>query len=154
MASLRTWARAFRRGAVPLFDDVFFDVTRAYITREEAELRAALGEVRFGELRRTLAAAEAEAAAWHAGEPRLPGRLVRTLLHGFYLRRWPAWMRARLTGSQEKAQSLLLASVATWEREGRISAAEAAEASAGMETAEFQAMLPHLGAHIISALFQ
>ncbi|MGH2586877.1 MAG: phosphatase PAP2 family protein [Dehalococcoidia bacterium] len=147
IASLKTWGRGLRRGQVPLYDDVFFDITRAYVAREEAAMRGALGDRWVEELLATLDAAEATAAAWHESEPRLFGRLLRGVQHD-----WPAWVRARLSGSQEKAQEWLGRAVDTWEREGRVTAAEAEQMRAHMNGAEFQAMLPHLGAHIVISI--
>ena len=79
LASLKTWRRALRRGLVPLFDDVFFDVTRTYIAREAPAMRAARGEAWFAALTAELDAAAAAAAAWHRSEPRLWRRLARGL---------------------------------------------------------------------------
>ena len=149
LASLRTWRRALRRGLVPLFDDVFFDVTRAYIAREAPAMRAARGEAWFAALTAELDAAAAAAAAWHRSEPRLWRRLARGLGSGFGVRTWPARLRARFAGSQDKAREWIARAVTTWEAEGRVSAEEAAAMRVHMNGAEFQAMLPHLGAHII-----
>jgi membrane-associated phospholipid phosphatase len=104
LASPGMWLRALRRGQVPLFDDVFFDITRAYLTRE------------------------------------------------FGLRAWPAHVRARLAGSRERAQGWLGRTVDRWEREARVTTAEADAMRAHMETADFQAVLPHLGAHLVISI--
>jgi hypothetical protein len=152
MASLRTWGRAIKRGLVPFFDEIFFDVTRAYVAREEAAMRAALGADGFADLTTTLDAAEREAAAWHASEPRLWGRLLRSLRHGFYVRTWKARSQARLAGGHEKALAWIERAVATWEREGRITADEAETLRAQVAAPTFQAMLPYLGAHILISI--
>lgn len=152
IASLKTWKRAIRRGLVPMYDDTFFDITRAYIAREEAAIRAALGEKRTAELIATLDAAEAAAMEWHAGELRLWSRILRSAQRGFGIRSTPAWVRARLEGSQDKAQTWLAGAIDTWEAEGRATPAEAATMRAHMQSADFQAMLPHLGAHIVISI--
>jgi hypothetical protein len=152
MASRRTWGRALRRGLVPFYDEVFFDVTRAYVAREEGRMRAALGDARFAELLATLDAAEAAAGAWHASEPRLWGRLLRSVRHGFYVRTWKARAQARLVGSHEKGLAWIERAIATWEAEERISAAEAATLRRQVEAPTFQAMLPYLGAHIVVSI--
>jgi membrane-associated phospholipid phosphatase len=152
IASLRTWKRAVRRGLVPMYDDVFFDVTRAYIAREEVSIRAALGAERTDELIATLNAAEAAALEWHAGEPRIWSRILRSAQRGFGVRDWPAWVQAKLEGSQDKAQAWLAGAIDTWEAEGRATPAEAERMRAHMNGAEFQAMLPHLGAHIVISI--
>ena len=152
IASPKTWWRGLRRGQVPLYDDVYFDITRAYVAREEAAMRAALGEDKMAELVATLDAAEAAARDWHRSEPRLIGRLVRGLQTGFGVRMWPAWVRAKVGGSQDTAREWIARAIDTWEAEGRVTAAEAEQMRAHMNGAEFQAMLPHFGAHIVISI--
>jgi hypothetical protein len=82
LASPRAWWRAIRRGSVPLFDEVYFDVTRHYMDRESQGMREKLGDEWLARLRSTLDAAEAAEQAWHASEP----RIWRTLLRGFWNR--------------------------------------------------------------------
>jgi hypothetical protein len=77
LASPRAWRRAFRRGSVPIFDEVYFDLTRAYIDREAPTMRAARGDGWLAKLYETLDAAEAAEQAWHQSEPRIWRRLVR-----------------------------------------------------------------------------
>ena len=86
LASPRAWMRAIRRGLVPFYDDVYFDLTRAYVDREEAAMRAAHGEAWLAELRADLDVAEAAASAWHRSEPRIWSRLVRGVI-GVFARR-------------------------------------------------------------------
>lgn len=76
LASPRAWWRALRRGLVPIYDDVYFDLAHAYVEREADAMRAAHGDTWLAELRRTLDAAETAAAAWHESEPRVWSRLV------------------------------------------------------------------------------
>ena len=152
MASRRTWGRALRRGLVPFYDEVFFDVTRAYVAREEARMRAALGDARFADLLATLDAAEAAAEAWHASEPRLWGRLLRAVRHGFYVRTWKARGQARLAGGHEKGLAWIERAIASWEAEARITAEEAAALRRQVAAPTFQAMLPYLGAHIVVSI--
>jgi membrane-associated phospholipid phosphatase len=76
LASPRAWVRAIRRGLVPFYDDVYFDLTRTYVEREAAAMRAAHGDTWLAELRADLDAAEAAAAAWHRSEPRIWSRFV------------------------------------------------------------------------------
>jgi membrane-associated phospholipid phosphatase len=146
LAPLRSWARAVRRGHVPLFDTVFFDVTRAYIDAHADEMRAAQGEAWFAALNAQLDAAEAAADAWYAGEPRLIGKLV-------HVRTWKQRLEGRLAIGQAKALRHLSDAVEAWESDGRISHPEATALRAQMETPQFQAVLPHLGAHVIITVF-
>lgn len=77
LASPRAWARAMRRGSVPLFDEVYFDLTRRYVAREAGRMRATMGDAWLARLRDTLDDAETTEQAWHASEPRIWRRLLR-----------------------------------------------------------------------------
>jgi hypothetical protein len=78
VALLKTWGRALRRGMAPFSDEVFFDITRAYVSREETRMRAKLGDAWVANLHATLDAAEAATTASRRGE--LPTS-TSTLLH-------------------------------------------------------------------------
>jgi hypothetical protein len=58
LPSLKTWGRALRRRRSPFSNEIFFDVTRAYIAREEESMRAKLGDAWVASLHATLDAAE------------------------------------------------------------------------------------------------
>jgi hypothetical protein len=148
LAGLTTWKRALRRGLVPFYDEVFFDVTRDYVAREETKLRTALGPDGYAELLATLDEAEREAAAWHKSEPRLWGKLAKAMIVVIDVRSWPARTRALLTGGQVRGTAWAEKAVATWETERRITSAEAATLREQIASPTFQAMLPYLGAHI------
>jgi undecaprenyl-diphosphatase len=152
IASRSTWRQALRRGLTPMYDDVFFDITRAYLAREAWAMRAALGEEKFGRLQANLNAAELATATWHRGEPRLWCRLLRGLQSGFGITTWRARLAGRFAGSQEKAHEWIARAIQIWEYEGRVTTAEADAMRAHMNGAEFQAMLPHLGAHIVISI--
>ncbi len=80
LASPRAWMRAIRRGSVPLFDEVYFDLTRQYVDREADRMRAAIGDAWLERLRGLLDAAETAEQIWHCGEP----RIWRSLLRAFW----------------------------------------------------------------------
>ncbi|MEA2593647.1 MAG: hypothetical protein QOF01_116 [Thermomicrobiales bacterium] len=152
MASLKTWGRAIRRGMAPFYDDIFFDVTRAYVARHEQAMRDAKGATWLTELQATIDEAETETLAWHRSEPRVWNRLLTGIVTGFGVRTWRARLRVRFAGSREKAQSWMDGAVGTWERDERIGAAEAATLRTQMAEPTFQAMLPYLGAHVIVSI--
>lgn len=153
LASLTTWARAVRRGLVPIYDDVYSDVTRAYIEREARKMRESMGDQWLQELRERLDAVEEKTEEWHAGELRLWSKIVGGIWTGYGVRTWRSRAQARVAGSQEKALGWMTSSVNTWLDEGRITGKEAAEMRAQMDTPMFQAVLPHLGAHLIITVF-
>jgi hypothetical protein len=148
LASLRTWGRALRRGLVPIYDDVYFDITRRYVAQEQAAMRAKLGDEWTDRLIATMAAAEMETDTWRRSEPRLWGHLVYNVQHGFGIRHWPAYVRAEVRAGQSRARDWIAQAIATWAQEGRLTGAEAATLRAETAAPEFQTLLPHLGAHI------
>lgn len=153
LASLTTWARAIRRGMVPIYDDVYFDVTRAYIEREDRKMRESMGEEWLQELRERVNAAEKKTIEWHSSELRLWSKIVGGIWNGYGVRTWRSRAQARVAGGQDKALGWMTTSVDTWQDEGRITSKEATELRAQMDTPMFQAVLPHLGAHLIITVF-
>jgi len=145
MASLTSWKRALRRGHVPLFDTVFYDITREYVGRESATMRSQMGDAWLEQLGDTLAAAETETHAWYASEPRIWSVLATP-------KSWKSRIEARTANGQEKSMGWMTTSVETWEAEGRVSDAEATELRAQMDTPQFQAVIPHLGAHVVISI--
>lgn len=141
LASVRSWMRAIRRGHAPIFDTVYFDVTRAYVGREAESIRSLKGDAWLAELELTLSQAESAANAWYASEPRIWSKIVD-------VRNWKARTVNAVAGGQEKALGWLTMSVDTWHAEGRISDVEAARVRSEMNTPQFQAVVPHLGAHV------
>jgi undecaprenyl-diphosphatase len=152
LASLRTWKRALRRGMVPFYDDVFFDVTREYLAREEQRMRAAKSDEWFEALLATVDAAEDETRDWHRSEPRYWHRLFSGVLSRFGVRTLPARLRTTTAGGREKAQAWLDRAVEAWERDGRLTPDEAAALRAQMAEPAFQATLPYFGAHILLSI--
>jgi undecaprenyl-diphosphatase len=153
LASLKTWRHALRRGMAPIYDDVYFDITRAYVAREASAMQAKLGDEWLADLATQLDRAETAANGWHASEPRIWSRLLTGLWSGFGITTWPARSRARLAGSQEKALGWMADAVDAWQLEGRITLREGDELRAQMATPSFQAVLPHLGAHLVITVF-
>jgi hypothetical protein len=141
LASIKSWVRAIRRGHAPIFDTVYFDITREYVARESDAIRAATSDAWLAELDATLHGAEESANAWYASEPRLWSKLVD-------VRNWKPRAEKAVAGGQEKAMGWLTTSVDTWQAEGRISDTEATRLRAEMDTPQFQAVVPHLGAHV------
>lgn len=152
MASLTTWKRALRRGMVPFYDDIFFDITRDYVATNEAEMRATKGDVWFTDLMTTLDAAEADTATWHHSEPRVWNRLLTGVVTGFGVRTWSTRIRARFAAGREKGEQWLDRAVTTWERDERITVEEAAVLRTQIAEPTFQEMLPYLGAHVLISI--
>jgi hypothetical protein len=69
------------------------------------------------------------------------------------MRTWPARARAEMTAGQERAQRWMGDAIADWETAGRLTPAEVATLRAEVADPEFQAVLPHLGAHLAISVF-
>jgi hypothetical protein len=67
-------------------------------------------------------------------------------------RSWVRRIQSRTAQGQDKAMGWLTGSVETWESEGRITSAEAQALRAEMDTPQFQAVVPHLGAHVVISI--
>lgn len=152
LASLTTWKRAIRRSMVPFFDDIFFDVLRAYVDGERAAMTAAMGEAWVAQLDATIANAEREATAWHESEPRLWSRALRIVAGGFGLRAFWARMRRYTAGSHEKAMAWMDRAVVKWELEGRLTESELERIRAQMAEPAFQQVVPFFGLHILLSI--
>jgi hypothetical protein len=141
LASIQTWRRAFQRGLVPMYDDVFFDVTRSYIQEHEADMRAKYGSNWVQSLYVTLDATERQTQAWHDSEPRVWSRL---------------FGRRRSTDDAENRQHWAIQwfedAIASWRDEGRISASEARELQQKVRSPQFLSVMPHFGVHLSSSV--
>ena len=153
LASIKTWWRAFRRGMVPIYDDVYFDVTREYVESHSDEMTTQMGEPWLRDLQLTLDRAEAATAGWHGSEPRIWSRSLKAAWAGFYVRSWPARVQSRIDGGQQKATDWLNGAVNTWQYDGRIDAGQADRLRGEITSPAVQAILPHFGAHFIISVF-
>ncbi len=149
MASPRAWWRAVRRAQFPFYDDVAFDVTRAYVDAEEAGMLAKFGLDWVAELRTVLDEAERTASEWHKLEPRIWSRLLRWLWSGFGIPGFPRWLHEKAESSEHHAIAWVEEAIDTWEREGRITAGEARSLKQSAESDDVQAVMPHFGVHLV-----
>ncbi len=148
LASPRAWWRAISRAMVPLFDDVYYDITRDYIEREAEAMRTAKGDEWFETLQRTFDHAEQATIAWHAGERRLWSWILREFFTAFGIRRWGHSIRRRSREGQVRATHWMESAIDRWQAESRIAPEEARELREAVQTPEFQAVLPHFGVHL------
>ncbi|MGK2966067.1 MAG: phosphatase PAP2 family protein, partial [Tepidiformaceae bacterium] len=149
LQSPRAWWRGIRRSTVPLYDDVFFDVTRAYVDREREMMRATLGDAWLANLESTLAAAESTGTRWHASEPRLWSRFARAFWSGFGVRTFPGWIRAKAEHGRDRAGEWITIEIDRWEEEGRFTPEEADKARIQLADPGVQEVLPHFGVHLL-----
>lgn len=149
LASPRAWLRAIRRAMVPMYDDVYFDLTRDYVARHAPEMEATLGSAWLAGLQKRLDDAESLAAEWHGSEPRIWSTALRFVFDGFGTIRLVRWLRAKSEAGRDRADEWLEASVTSWRTEGRITSAEEQELRETIEAPEIQGVLPHLGVHLI-----
>ncbi len=152
LASPRAWWHAIRRGLVPIYDDVYFDLTRAYIEDHAQAIRSASGETWLQHLRTTLDDAETAARDWHKSEPRIWSRLVGGLWAGFGVRTWPERIRAHAAEGRDRASRWLEEAVDAWRADGRLTEEDDRRLRAQIESPEFQAALPHFGVHMATSI--
>jgi hypothetical protein len=137
LASRRAWRRAFQRGQVPLYDDIFFDVTRSYIESQETAMRETKGDDWVRGLRAALDATEAETQAWHDSEPRIWSRLL--------------GRRRQLPEADDRghwAVQWFEDAIAQWRVDGRITVAQARQLRQTVRSPEFAAVMPHFAVHL------
>jgi hypothetical protein len=149
MASPRAWWRAIRRSRIPLYDDIYFDVTRAYLANHETAMEARMGATWLAELRALLDEAERASDEWHAMEPRAWSAVARFAWAGFgiiWLGRWLGEKRAK---GLAVADRWMDASIERWQVEGRYTAEEADRTRAQLHDPGVQAVLPHFGVHLL-----
>jgi undecaprenyl-diphosphatase len=146
LASPRAWWRAIRRSLVPFYDDVYFDITKAYLAREAPAILAARGDAFLERLEATVAEAEAAATAWHRSEPRFWSRAMHALWSAGTL---PRRARAAMATGRERAEAWLEAAIDGWAAESRLTPAEAERARIALRSPGVQAVLPHFGVHLV-----
>ncbi|MBK9344800.1 MAG: phosphatase PAP2 family protein [Dehalococcoidia bacterium] len=149
LASPRAWVRAIRRAMVPMYDDVYFDLTREYVAREAAAMGKARGTQWVSDLEQLLDEAEALAAEWHGAEPRIWSRTLRFVFDGFGVLGAVRWLQRKTSMGRDRADAWLGACVTTWRADGRITEAQEAELRETIAAPEIQGVLPHLGVHLI-----
>jgi undecaprenyl-diphosphatase len=153
VASVKSWVRGIRRGLTPLYDDVYYDITRRYVWEREREMREALGSENYNELFRIMEAGEAAQREWREREPRIWGRLAGGVKTAWGVKSWPRKLEAFSQKHQAKAAAWLTKAVDRWEAEERITDAEAARLRDQIASPAVQATLPHMGAHIGITVF-
>lgn len=149
LASPRAWWRAFRRGLVPFYDDVYFDLTRAYVEQEADAMARHEGETWVNELRDLVSRAEERTRAWHNSEPRLWGNAAHWVMTGFGVFGFRGWIGTKKAVGQNRAQKWLYSSIAAWESEGRIAESDSAKLRAAVDSPEVQTVIPHFGVHLL-----
>jgi hypothetical protein len=149
LASPRAWGRAIRRAQVPLYDDVYFDVTRAYIEGSAAAIQEQMGADWLAGLRDLAARAEAAASAWHRSEPRVWSALLRAIGSGCGLRHLPARIRAKTAAGHAHADEWVAHAIQRWRDEGRIDDAEAERLRVSVADPGLQSVMPHFGVHLV-----
>ena len=143
------WRASFKRGAVPVFDDIDFNRMRVYVDTNAKALSESLGHDGLADLRHAIHHGDEAIKAWTDAEPRLWGRLISRV---YRLLNWKPviqHMVMALRGSDRAAQSFLLSGIRRWEADGRLEPAQAEELKACINSDDARDALHHMGAHII-----
>ena len=80
------------------------------------------------------------------------GAILALLFLGAMIARHPK-VKGRLTAGQSRATVWLTGAIAAWERDGRVSAAEADRLRGDIADPRLRAVLPHLGVHLTIGVF-
>lgn len=143
------WRSSFRRGAVPIFDDIDFDRMRTFVDTNAQALSESLGHTGLADLRHAIFHGEAAIKEWRAMEPRLWGRFFSRL---YSLLDWKTaiqHMTMAIRGSDKAAQSFLMAGIRRWQLEGRLDSVQAEELRACVAAEDARDALHHMGAHVV-----
>ena len=143
------WMSSFKRGSLPIFDDIDFGRLRHYVEEQGPALTASLGVQGLADLREAVDGGEAALLAWQRSEPRVWGRLIR----GTYrLLNWKAAFQHvlyALDGADRASERLLDRGIARWEAAEGLSRAEATDMRAKLSSRGAQGAMHHMGAHLV-----
>ena len=143
------WRSALRRGTIPVFDDIDFERLRDYVTANERALEESLGRDGLAQLRVNVTGCERAIRTWQDSEPRIWGRLIRSVYRLFD---WKGFYR-RLIHSLDNADAaairILNSAIDRWEAENRLLPSEVARLRARLASGELQDPIHHLGVHVI-----
>ena len=140
---------ALRDGLYPVFDDVDFMRLRAYVQSRREQLADSLTMGGLEELDQAIDDAEASSISWKEIEPRIWGRIARSVYAFFNLSPLLRRVGRTVDGAEAMATSFLNAGVDRWEVENRIDAVRAADLRNQIQTSEMSAVVKHLGAHMV-----
>jgi undecaprenyl-diphosphatase len=143
---------ALRDGNFPVFDDVDFVQLRGYVSEHGAELARTLGPAKLAELNEAIDVAEMETESWKQSEPRIWGRIGRSVYRILAVGRHVAGIGRRLEGAEAMATAFLSSAVDRWETEGKIDAQRAHSLRSSLASPEVQRLMKHLGAHLVLSL--
>ncbi|MEE8518940.1 MAG: phosphatase PAP2 family protein, partial [Dehalococcoidia bacterium] len=146
------WRSSFKAGSLPLFDDIDFVRLRRYVDEQKPGLKISLGEQGLADLREAVDAGEESLLAWQRSEPRVWGRIIRSV---YRLLNWKSAVQhllSALDGADRASQRLLDRGIARWESQNGLSASEAAGLRAKLSAKEAQGAVHHLGAHLVLSL--
>ena len=146
------WRSSFKTGSLPLFDDIDFVRLRRYVDEQQPGLKISLGEQGLADLREAVDAGEESLLAWQRSEPRVWGRIIRSV---YRLLNWKAAVQHllyALDGADRASLRLLDRGIARWESQNGLSASEAAGLRAKLSANEAQGAVHHLGAHLVLSL--
>lgn len=148
------WAAA-RDAHLPPFDDIDMPRLWTWIEKNREEIERRLGSEGAKRLISDTAGYAWYQRLWQGNELRLWSRLLRLMARALD---GPAHLRAlahRVSGWRDnapRAAGWLCSGIARWEREGRITAEQAAAARRDLEQAQTLAVLTHLGAHLTMSI--
>ncbi len=149
------WRSVLKSGNFPIFDDIDFPRMRNYVSTNAAALEGTIGSDGLAEFNDAIDRAEKAISSWKDSEPRLWGKLTRTM---YRLLNWQAAFRrlsGAMAGADQMAERFLNNGIERWTNEGRITSSEAVALRSQLSTGEGRDALHHLGAHLVlTAIFR
>ena len=143
------WRAALKSGNFPVFDDIDIPRLRRFADSNRETLLTTIGPEMLVELEHTVERCDADIRLWKEAEPRIWGRLARRTYRLFDWSGSFRRMARALEGGDRLADAFLSAGIERWEREGRVTLAEAAELRSQVSSEDVRNAMHHMGAHLV-----
>ena len=140
---------ALRDGNFPTFDDVNFVQLHSYVDTNALELTKTLGVKGLEELNEAIESAKSSSRSWKESEPRIWGRMAAWTYRILDMSGPIKAIGGRMESAESFSTNFLTSAVGRWEQEGKIDGEQAATLRNSLGTSEMNAVVKHLGAHMV-----
>ena len=140
---------ALRDGNFPTFDDVNFVQLHSYVDTNTLELTKTLGVKGLEELNEAIESAKSSSRSWKESEPRIWGRMAAWTYRILDMSGPIKAIGGRMESAESFSTNFLTSAVGRWEQEGKIDGEQAATLQDSLGTSEMNAVVKHLGAHMV-----
>lgn len=143
---------SLKSGNLPIFDDIDFPRLQNFIDSNEPALVTSIGIDGVKALRHATDHAEEAINAWKAAEPRVFGHLIAGTYRLLNLKSRLQHLMGSLAGADAVAQQFLNNGINRWEKEGRISAVDAAGLRTRLSSEAAKHVTRHMGVHLVMSV--